>query len=103
MTKDNQKVFRKNLEKYLVILVSKKKYKLALLFSSLTMAFVMSGIMSGYQIGFGPHWFSAWFHGFTLSWPTAFILNVTVLPQIRKLANRLSQTTLKYDKESRTG
>ncbi|MCY9844003.1 DUF2798 domain-containing protein [Vibrio caribbeanicus] len=71
--------------------------------SSLTMAFVVSGIMSGYQIGFGSHWFSAWFHGFAISWPTAFILNVTVLPQIRKLANRLSQTTLKYDKESRTG
>jgi hypothetical protein len=83
--------------------MNKRYFWISGVLSSLTMAFVMSGIMSGYQIGFGPHWFSAWFHGFTLSWPTAFILNVTVLPQIRKLANRLSQTTLKYDKESRTG
>jgi len=50
------------------------------------MGLMMSGIISGSKMGFGPEWPAVWFHSFLVAWPCALTLNLTVLPQVRKLA-----------------
>jgi hypothetical protein len=50
------------------------------------MAVIMSGLLSGYKLGFSAEWPSVWLQSFSLAWPCALALNLTVLPQVRKLA-----------------
>lgn len=69
--------------------MSRKQFWLTTLMSSFTMASMMSGIISGYKMGFSADWPPVWLQSFLLAWPFALLLNLTVLPQIRKLAEWL--------------
>lgn len=66
--------------------MNRKQFWLSALLSSFTMAAIMSGLLSGYKLGFSAEWPSVWLQSFSLAWPCALALNLTVLPQIRKLA-----------------
>ncbi|EGQ9329710.1 TPA: DUF2798 domain-containing protein [Vibrio vulnificus] len=46
----------------------------------------MSGLISGYKMGFSADWPPIWLQSFTIAWPCALLLNLTVLPQVRKMA-----------------
>ncbi|KJY81840.1 MFS transporter permease [Vibrio galatheae] len=73
--------------------MSRKHFWISALLSSLTMAIIMSGLISGYRLGFSIEWPEMWLDSFLLAWPTALLLNLTVLPQIRKLSNWLDCVT----------
>ncbi|WP_159651082.1 DUF2798 domain-containing protein [Vibrio atypicus] len=66
--------------------MSRKQFWISALLSSFTMAVIMSGLLSGYKLGFSAEWPSVWLQSFSLAWPCALALNLTVLPQVRKLA-----------------
>lgn len=66
--------------------MTRKHFWVSALLSSFTMAVIMSGVLSGYKLGFSAEWPSVWLQSFCLAWPCAITLNLTVLPQIRKLA-----------------
>ena len=66
--------------------MSRKQFWISALLSSLTMALIMSGLISGYRLGFSSQWPAIWLDSFILAWPVALTLNLTVLPQIRKLS-----------------
>lgn len=66
--------------------MNRKLFWTTTLLSSFTMAAIMSGLLSGYKLGFGADWPPVWFQSFALAWPCALFLNVTVLPQVRRLA-----------------
>ncbi|MFM2587484.1 DUF2798 domain-containing protein [Vibrio sp. TBV020] len=70
--------------------MSRKQFWISALLSSFTMAVIMSGLISGYKLGFSNAWPSVWLDSFLLAWPAAITLNLTVLPQIRKLSNWLA-------------
>ncbi|KGY14387.1 MFS transporter permease [Vibrio tubiashii] len=72
--------------------MSRKHFWITALLSSLTMAIIMSGLISGYRLGFNHQWPAIWLDSFILAWPVALTLNLTVLPQIRKLSNWLAGT-----------
>ncbi|MCG9681656.1 DUF2798 domain-containing protein [Vibrio sp. Isolate23] len=72
--------------------MSRKHFWISTLLSSLTMAIIMSGLISGYKLGFSHEWPAIWLDSFLLAWPAALTLNLTVLPQIRKLSNWLAGT-----------
>ncbi|OLQ95018.1 MFS transporter permease [Vibrio ponticus] len=63
-----------------------KQFWLTALMSSFTMALMMSGVLSGYKLGFSSDWSLIWLESFSLAWPCALFLNLTVLPQVRRLA-----------------
>ncbi|ELV8725617.1 DUF2798 domain-containing protein [Vibrio fluvialis] len=71
--------------------MSRKQFWLTALMSSFVMALIMSGVLSGYKLGFNAQWPPIWLNGFTIAWPLALLLNLTVLPQIRNLAAWLSR------------
>lgn len=71
--------------------MNKKQFWLTAILSSLTMALVMSGIISLSKMGLSWDWFYAWPYSFAVAWPCALLLNLTLLPKIRGLAERLSQ------------
>lgn len=73
--------------------MTRKQFWFTALLSSFTMAVMMSGVLSGYKLGFNAQWPAVWLQSFTLAWPCALALNLTVLPQIRKLAAWLAQPT----------
>lgn len=54
--------------------MNRKQFWVTTLLSSFTMAFLMSGLMSGINLGFNA------------AWPSALLLNLTILPQVRKLS-----------------
>ncbi|ELH7495436.1 DUF2798 domain-containing protein [Vibrio vulnificus] len=62
------------------------QFWLTAILSSLTMATVMSGLISGYKMGFSADWPPIWLQSFSIAWPCALLLNLTVLPQVRKMA-----------------
>ncbi|WP_394143562.1 DUF2798 domain-containing protein [Vibrio atypicus] len=66
--------------------MSRRQFWISALLSSFTMAVIMSGLLSGYKLGFSTEWPSVWLQSFSLAWPCALALNLTVLPQVRKLA-----------------
>ncbi|NIY84127.1 DUF2798 domain-containing protein [Vibrio hepatarius] len=66
--------------------MSRKQFLVTTLLSSFTMAFLMSGLMSGINLGFNAAWPAIWMKGFVLAWPSALLLNLTILPQVRKLS-----------------
>jgi len=66
--------------------MSRRQFWISALLSSFTMAVIMSGLLSGYKLGFSAEWPSVWLQSFSLAWPCALALNLTVLPQVRKLA-----------------
>ncbi|WP_159737651.1 DUF2798 domain-containing protein [Vibrio atypicus] len=66
--------------------MSRKQFWISALLSSFTMAVIMSGLLSGYKLGFSAEWPSVWLQSFSLAWPCALALNLTVLPQVHKLA-----------------
>lgn len=70
--------------------MSRRHFWISALLSSFTMAVIMSGLISGYKLGFSSVWPSVWLDSFLLAWPAAITLNLTVLPQIRKLSNWLA-------------
>ncbi|CAM3167193.1 DUF2798 domain-containing protein [Vibrio neptunius] len=70
--------------------MSRKHFWISALLSSLTMAAIMSGLISGYKLGFGSEWPAVWLDSFILAWPAALVLNLTVLPLIRKLSSWLA-------------
>ncbi|EEX94783.1 DUF2798 domain-containing protein [Vibrio orientalis] len=70
--------------------MSRKQFWISALLSSFTMAVIMSGLISGYKLGFSSTWPAIWLDSFLLAWPAAIVLNLTVLPQIRKLSSWLS-------------
>lgn len=72
-------------------MISRKQFWLTTLMSSFVMALIMSGVLSGYKLGFNAQWPPIWLNGFTIAWPLALLLNLTVLPQIRNLAAWLSR------------
>lgn len=72
-------------------MISRKQFWLTALMSSFVMALIMSGVLSGYKLGFNAQWPPIWLNGFTIAWPLALLLNLTVLPQIRNLAAWLSK------------
>ncbi len=71
-------------------MMSRKQCWLTALMTSFVMAVIMSGVLSGYKLGFNAQWPPVWLSGFSVAWPVALLLNLTVLPQIRKLAAWLS-------------
>ncbi len=71
--------------------MTRKHFWISALLSSFTMAVIMSGLLSGYKLGFGSEWPSVWLQSFSLAWPCALLLNLTVLPQIRRLAAWLAK------------
>ncbi|CAK4074795.1 MFS transporter permease [Vibrio variabilis] len=73
--------------------MNRKQFWLSALLSSFTMAAIMSGLLSGYKLGFGDQWPAIWMQSFALAWPCALLLNLTVLPQVRKLATWLATAT----------
>ncbi|TFH92241.1 MULTISPECIES: DUF2798 domain-containing protein [Vibrio] len=70
--------------------MSRKHFWISAFLSSFTMAVIMSGLISGYKLGFSSDWPAIWLDSFLLAWPAAIVLNLTVLPQIRKLSNWLA-------------
>ncbi len=72
--------------------MSRKQFWFSALLSSLTMAIIMSGLLSGYKLGFNHLWPAIWFDSFIIAWPVALTLNLTVLPQVRKLSSWLAGT-----------
>ncbi|MGY3572366.1 DUF2798 domain-containing protein [Vibrio paucivorans] len=66
--------------------MNKKQMWLNTVLSSLVMAAIMSGIISGMRMEFSPEWPPIWLQSFTLSWPIALMLGLTVLPLIRKFS-----------------
>ncbi|MBN3492922.1 DUF2798 domain-containing protein [Vibrio neptunius] len=70
--------------------MSRKHFWISALLSSLTMAVIMSGLISGYKLGFSNEWPAIWLDSFILAWPAALVLNLTVLPLIRKLSSWLA-------------
>ncbi|MDA0117456.1 MULTISPECIES: DUF2798 domain-containing protein [Vibrio] len=70
--------------------MSRKHFWISALLSSLTMAVIMSGLISGYKLGFSSEWPAIWLDSFILAWPAALVLNLTVLPLIRKLSSWLA-------------
>lgn len=80
--------------------MNKKQFWLTSLLSSLTMASIMSGIISGSKMGFSADWPPIWFQGFCVAWPCALVLNLTVLPQIRKFAAWVCEPKSVEDKHS---
>ncbi|MDF2155234.1 DUF2798 domain-containing protein [Vibrio sp. CAU 1672] len=66
--------------------MSRKQFWISSLLSSLTMALIMSGVLSGYRLGFNAEWPPVWLESFSLAWPCALLLNLTVLPQVRRLS-----------------
>lgn len=66
--------------------MNNKQFWLTALMSSFTMALMMSGVLSGYKLGFNSDWPMVWLESFTIAWPCALLLNLTVLPQIRRFA-----------------
>ncbi|KXF82817.1 DUF2798 domain-containing protein [Enterovibrio coralii] len=67
-----------------------KQFWISTTISTATMAMMMSGVISGYKMGFSSDWPAIWLDSFQIAWPCAFILNLTVLPQVRKAASWLS-------------
>lgn len=61
------------------------------LLSSMVMAAMMSGVLSAYRQGFTADWPVIWLHSFLIAWPCAFVLNIMVLPQLRKLSAWLAK------------
>ncbi len=72
--------------------MTRKLFWTSALLSSFTMAVIMSGLISGYKLGFNNEWPAIWLDSFLLAWPAALTLNLTVLPQIRKLSHWLAGT-----------
>ncbi len=66
------------------------QFWLTAILSSLTMAAVMSGLISGYKMGFSTDWPPIRLESFSFAWPCALVLNLTVLPQVRKMATWLA-------------
>ncbi len=75
--------------------MNKKQFWLTALLGSFIMALIMSGVLSGYKIGFGTDWPGRWFESFLVAWPLALLLNLTVLPQVRRLAFWLAEPRAK--------
>ena len=63
-----------------------RQFWVSALLTSLTMATIMSGLISGYKMGFSENWPEVWRQSFTIAWPCALLLNLTVLPQVRRFA-----------------
>ncbi|MEL7290285.1 MAG: DUF2798 domain-containing protein [Pseudomonadota bacterium] len=72
--------------------MSRKQFWITALLSSFTMALFMSGLISGYRLGFSSDWPAIWRESFVVAWPVALTLNLTVLPQIRRLSSWLAGT-----------
>ncbi|OQK43394.1 hypothetical protein XM72_c11441 [Vibrio vulnificus] len=70
--------------------MSKKEILIQAILGSLFMALMMSGVISLSKVGLNLHWLSAWRDSFFVAWPVAFALNLTVMPQIRRLAHWLA-------------
>jgi len=77
--------------------MNKKQFWYTALLSSFTMALIMSGVLSGYKIGFSSEWPANWLNSFLIAWPLALLLNLTALPQIRKLAFWLAEPKVSCD------
>ncbi|MCZ4293011.1 DUF2798 domain-containing protein [Vibrio sinaloensis] len=73
--------------------MNRKQFWVSALLSSLTMAVIMSGLLSGYKLGFNHQWPAIWLDSFIIAWPVALTLNLTVLPQIRRLSSWLTGQT----------
>ncbi|CAK1697557.1 DUF2798 domain-containing protein [Vibrio crassostreae] len=69
--------------------MNNKLHWVTAILSSLVMAFMMSGIISGYKMGFSQAWPPIWLNSFLIAWPCALTLNLTLLPQVRKVAEWL--------------
>ncbi len=74
--------------------MNKKQFWLTALLGSFIMALIMSGVLSGYKIGFSAKWPERWFESFLVAWPLALILNLTVLPHVRRLAFWLAEPSV---------
>ncbi|MEF1256957.1 MULTISPECIES: DUF2798 domain-containing protein [unclassified Vibrio] len=70
--------------------MNRKQFWVSALLSSLTMAVIMSGLLSGYKLGFNHQWPAIWLDSFIIAWPVALTLNLTVLPQVRRLSSWLT-------------
>ncbi|NVD08722.1 DUF2798 domain-containing protein [Vibrio sp. JPW-9-11-11] len=57
---------------------------------SLFMALMMSGVISLSKSGLNVEWLEAWANAFVVAWPVAFVLNVTIMPQVRRFATWLA-------------
>ncbi|MDK9739710.1 DUF2798 domain-containing protein [Vibrio sp. D404a] len=66
--------------------MNKKLHYVTAVLSSLIMALLMSGIISGTKMGFSHDWPPVWFNSFLVAWPCALTLSLTLLPQVKKLA-----------------
>ncbi|MGD8122518.1 DUF2798 domain-containing protein [Vibrio sp. TRT 2004] len=73
--------------------MNRKQFWVSALLSSLTMAVIMSGLVSGYKLGFNHQWPAIWLDSFIIAWPVALTLNLTVLPQVRRLSSWLTGQT----------
>ncbi|MGD8119035.1 DUF2798 domain-containing protein [Vibrio sp. Hep-1b-8] len=73
--------------------MNRKQFWVSALLSSLTMAVIMSGLLSGYKLGFNHQWPAIWLDSFIIAWPVALTLNLTVLPQVRRLSSWLTGQT----------
>jgi hypothetical protein len=71
--------------------MNKKQFWLTAVMSSFTMALMMSGIISLSKMGMSWDWFYSWPFSFLIAWPCALLLNLTLLPKIRSLAERLAK------------
>ncbi len=74
--------------------MTRKQFWITALLSSFAMAVIMSGLISGYRLGFNHQWPAIWLDSFILAWPVALFLNLTVLPQIRKLSAWLANVNV---------
>lgn len=70
--------------------MKRKEVLLQAILGSLFMALMMSGVISLSKIGWQPAWFPAWRDAFFVAWPVAFLLNLTVMPKVRRLASWLA-------------
>lgn len=71
--------------------MNRKEALVTAFLSSLTMATLMSGIISLSKLGFTAEWLVAWRQGFTVAWPCALLLSLTLQPQVRRLAKWLAR------------
>lgn len=69
--------------------MNNKLHWVTAILSSLVMAIMMSGIISGYKMGFSQAWPPIWLNSFWIAWPCALTLSLTLLPQVRKVAEWL--------------
>jgi len=59
---------------------------------SMSMACIMSGILTALLVGFAD-FFTHWLHAFLLAWVIAFPAIMVVAPAVKKVADRLTETS----------